>query len=168
MTVPVLFVVHPGSACRSADDALGEDAGQDARRRLIETLREWNGGVVVIDGRLSRDMGTKRFYDLGRAIGDALRRTEAAGLPSLQIMGCDSAVDKNQVWAAREAVQRLGLTEASSVEVTGAWYDESDVFGCVNDVVRVLGSRGIDARVSDSAVRMLPDPALALTRLIGI
>jgi hypothetical protein len=148
----ILFVVHPGSACGSADFNLGIQDAEAARGRLREAVDRWVGGVVVIDGFLSDELRQPRYGALGAAIAGLLDRSFAAGLPAMRTRGCDSESD-DQIAATRKAVADLGLDPARhAVEVTGAWHDPSGRSGCVTSVAQELSRLGFDVLVREDAV----------------
>jgi hypothetical protein len=56
MTQKLLVIVHPGSACGSADFNLGKFEARAARDTLRGAIEDWEGGVIVIDGELSDEL----------------------------------------------------------------------------------------------------------------
>lgn len=151
--VPVLFVVHPGSACGSADWNLGDEAAAAARAALAADLEAWTGGVVVIDGDLSGELLAPPYRRLGRAVEGALARAASAGMPVLRVAGDAWDAERDQRWAASRAARLLRLApEGPPPEVTGAWLHLGDEEGCVNSVRDALAQAGLAARVRASAV----------------
>lgn len=146
----ILVLVHPGSACGSADANLGRLEAGAARNGLIWELDHWEGGLLVIDGDFSDELPGRPL--LACAIEQCLRRASDCGAFSRRVVGNDP----DQVARARECVQELvrgGRTAAGlSFIVTGAWYDPSDGSGCVGSVVQELKRLGCSATVSEHAV----------------
>lgn len=147
----VLILVHPGSACGSADFNLGRNAARDARQRLIDELNGWSGGVVVIDGLLSSDLLDSKFSPLNDALLGVIDRAEIEGLESRRIYGCDSD-DHDQVQAIEQCAHEIGVT-AHGMEffVTGAWFNGKGG-GCVGSVLGELRRLGLRACVLESAI----------------
>lgn len=140
---PILVVVHPGSACGSANYNIGFDAAHAARTEMATLLNDWNGGIIVLDGELSDEL--PRFPMFANAIHSAVRRARRAGEVALREM----ADDPGQVDAIR-AIAAVHDLSQSRVLVTGAWYDPSDKSGCVNSVIRALDDMGVRAVVADA------------------
>lgn len=150
---PLLIIVHPGSACGSADENLGRDNAAHQRLEMQLLIENWQGGVLVIDGALSDELepdGWRRAWsDLGAAITGALARAADQGLPSGRIYG-DDAEDFNQAEAARQLVKDYALTpENAAITLTGAWIHD-DGGGCVNHVRETLEALGFTLRVEDA------------------
>jgi len=150
---PVLFVVHPGSACGSADWSLGATDAAACRDRLAADIASWRGGIAVIDGNLSYELDLRRYRQLGEAISAALARAAARGSLSVRIVGDDGSAGRRQDWAAGEVIRRHSLSPASHrAEVTGCWRGAGGNSGCVTHVARVLRQAGFRVRVRGSAV----------------
>lgn len=148
----VLVVVHPGSACGSADFNLGKYEARAAREGLAIEINGWKGGIIVIDGGLSEDL--PYYSQLDSAIKGALARAEQKGLPAVRVMGDDDS-DYNQVVAIRDVVRNLGLTPSSTqFDITGAWYDPSGRSGCVNSVAEELHRLGFTFLIGDGALEL--------------
>lgn len=148
----VIILVHPGSACGSADFSLGRDLAGDGRAEIMADLAACEGGLVVIDGSLSVELAEGRYASFGKAIEDALARTKAAGAPSRRIFGCDD-VPPHQDEAVR-AIVTSGLLDRDRhrLRMTGAWYDPSGESGCVNGVMEAFEEAGFEVEALDSAV----------------
>ena len=69
---PILVLVHPGSACGSADMNLGKFEARAARAELAYELDYWHGTLLVIDGELSDELPW--YPQLDRAITECLAR----------------------------------------------------------------------------------------------
>lgn len=142
----ILVIVHPGSACGSADFNLGVFSAENARDDLMGAIEAWNGPVVVVDGELSDELPRYRLLD--EAILKALAR---AGANGARVMACDSWGETHL--AAERAIKVLGLDPAKDrVVVTGCWFDPSGSSGCVNAVEKDFLARGFGARIDLSAV----------------
>lgn len=133
----VLILVHPGSACGSANFNLGKQAANAAREGLCIELQQWSGGVVVLDGDLSDELCD--YPELRQQINDALHRAAARGATSIRCM----ANDPDQVAASQEIAQ--SLDPDTHFWVTGAWYQSSDGGGCAGSVLAAL--QALDRRV---------------------
>lgn len=148
---PLLIIVHPGSACGSADMNLGAEAAEVQRLDMQMLIENWEGGVAVIDGELSDELeGFRRSWqDLGGAITDALDRAQQSGLISERVFGDDDG-DYRQMDAARDLVQKHGLTpDKVAITLTGAWIDD-DGDGCVHSVREALEALGFQPVVEDA------------------
>ena len=139
----ILVVVHPGSACGSADFNYASAAVGEARRAALEKeWRSWKGGIVVLDGILSDEL--PKYSALNHALEEALLRAKNDDLLSLRLHDGDGE-------PARELQALLaGLylpPEATRFIVTGAWlYPPCQ--GCVGSVYRTLRQMGYRAALS--------------------
>lgn len=149
MTQDILVVVHPGSACGSADFNIGFLPASKGRADLVRELDAWAGPVVVIDGELSDELAG--YSALDNALRGALARSKVAGVMSLRLQGDDPEQNDR----IREVIE--GMAPAQRCEavfhVTGAWYYSDDASGCVGGVVDTIRELGGQAFVCDSAVR---------------
>lgn len=143
----VLVLVHPGSACGSADFNLGYDIAAIARGELVNALDAWRGPVVVIDGALSDEL--PRYCEFHRAIAEALDR---AGAEGRRVMACDA--DGETYLGAPRAIEALRLDPArDAIVVTGCWFDPDGPDGCVNAVAEGFAAAGFEIRIdAESAV----------------
>ena len=147
-----LVVVHPGSACGSADFNLGEAAADAARARLSRAIEEWDGPLAVVDGELSDEL--LAYTDLDRTIRDALTR---AGRRGARVKACDAAGETHL--AAGRVVDALQLDPArDAMVVTGCWFDPKDGWGCVNEVARGFREMGFEARVDETSAVAQDEP----------
>lgn len=152
MTAPLLVLVHPGSACGSANMNLGRFDARAARESLIQELKDWRGGVLVIEGSLSDELAD--YPNFADAIAGALHRAHAAGAISLRVAGGDDE-DLDQTKAAQAFLAEHALDpETTPVTLTGAWYADDGTDGCVNDVQRVFESRRFRCEVVMSALSL--------------
>jgi hypothetical protein len=156
----LLVIVHPGSACGSADFNLGRASGHAIRQCMVAEIEAWCGDMCVIDGRLSSELAKRQYFALGSAIRRALSRNRAAGFMTGRRFGCDSMMgDGNQIAAARRLIRDRKLRPgAVGIVLSGAWFNPSDRDGCVNDVRRVFVRAGFEVRISEGAARMVEEP----------
>jgi GNAT superfamily N-acetyltransferase len=143
----ILVIVHPGSACGSADFNYGSRDTADAERTgLIREWTNWRGGVIVIDGELSDELPD--YPELNAALTSVVDRAKSAGKVSLREYGQDPA----QVRVIKQVVKTRGWTPADvQFSCTGAWaYSDSD--GCVGDVNKVLRQMGFSSKITDAAL----------------
>lgn len=146
-TSPLLVLVHPGSACGSADFNIGKVAARCARDDLCRELDSWQGALVVIDGELSDELSDRPA--LQSSIDDALARAQASPFGGLRVMGSDP----EQVDCIREVALTWGPTARErDITVTGAWFHPEDGSGCVGSVIQALRDLGFKATVSAHAV----------------
>lgn len=145
----VFVLVHPGSACGSANFNLGYNAASIARGDLANALDAWRGPVVVIDGALSDEL--PHYSEFYRAIAGALDR---AGADGRRVMACDD--DGETHLGAARAIEALRLDPTrDTIVVTGCWFDPWGEFGCVNSVVEGFKQRGFEVRIDkESAVHV--------------
>jgi hypothetical protein len=148
----ILIVVHPGSACGSADLNLGGEVAACARTDLAHGIRSWCGPAVIIDGALSEELRQPKYADLARAIDACLDAARADGLPAIRVMG-DAWSRRNQRRAVMDLIRYCHLHPAAhSFCITGCWYDPSGSTGCVNDVRDALAELGYEVEVLPGAV----------------
>lgn len=152
---PILVIVHPGSACGSAEENLGRD-NADFQRLEMQTLVDgWEGGVLVIDGELSSELDgdggwKKHWKEWGDTVNRALQRAKSAGFVSERVMGDDGSA-YNQEDAIVDLVKKHKLTPSNSkITLTGAWVHSEDGGGCVNSVREKLEALGHRPTVEDA------------------
>lgn len=139
----ILIVVHPGSACGSADFNLELDAGP-SREALAAEIHRWPHDLMIVDGELSSELD--HYAILGLAIQNA---TERDGRRVVRQHACDfSTPDWPDV--VRQRYHAEWPNGPHRVTITGAWYGD-DGHGCVNAVATALGDQ--DVTVSASALR---------------
>jgi hypothetical protein len=147
----VLILVHPGSACGSANYNLGSQLGSAYREQLAGDLSRWTGDMLVIDGGLSEELKEPDFQNLGQAIKEALGRCRSAGFRTRRSWGCDNTpphqADRIRSWTEDGTLDPAKMR----VSLTGAWYNE-DGGGCVGDVETALKAAGFEVDVRDSVV----------------
>lgn len=149
-TAPLLIIVHPGSACGSADATVGRDNADQARLDMIQLIGSWKGSVAVIDSHLSDELDEtwrRTGGELGEAIRDALKKAKNAGHHAMRIMGDDDSTGFNQDDAAIEISKQCGITAGDQVTLTGAWASQDGIDGCVNGVRATLESIGIPCHI---------------------
>jgi hypothetical protein len=149
---PVLVVVHPGSACGSADMNLGVQEGRRRRAILSDDVAAWIGPVIIIDASLSDELGLRAYRRLGLVIEQALGRAQSAGHIAMRI-NADDAEEHNQVWAAEHLCAAGILVPGKHrVEVTGCWHDPAGKSGCVTSVWHVFKAMDFNSMVRSSAI----------------
>lgn len=146
----VLVLVHPGSACGSANFNLGRTEARAAREGLIREIDGWQGGIFIIDSEFSDEI--VEYPGLDRAIAQAISTANDRGLISRRVVGDDP----DQVQRITEFVSSLSEQDRTLTEfvVTGAWFDPSDGEGCVGSVHKQLLTLGCKAQVGESAVSL--------------
>lgn len=150
---PILLLVHPGSACGSAEFTLGKREATRARRALIKDLDSWSGPLIVIDGSLSVELDFPEYQPLSWAIQGALSRARAEGQVAHREWGCDN-ISPRIAEAVGAVVARFHLSpETHRMEATGAWAGGTGDSGCVCWVASDFRARGFEVTIRDSAVR---------------
>ena len=149
----IMVVVHPGSACGSADMTLGFDVADTARANLIEEISLWRSGVIVIDGVFSDELVRSKYRNLGQAITGALNQAQATGLIAHREKGDDNEpphVDE----AIRKVIRKFRLTPRNAdISVTGCWtHPEDEKTGCVNGVRDDFRTYGFTAHIMPGSV----------------
>lgn len=139
----MLVVVHPGSACGSADFHHGRRLARAMRERLSQTLHGWRGAVTVIDSDLSGELAGEP--DLAGAIDACLGRSHADGSAARRL----SVAGERWIEAGRALIQEAG---PGRVVLTGAWYHPDDDGGCVNAMRDALVQSGIAVDIHGSAM----------------
>lgn len=142
-----LVIVHPGSACGSANYNIGRFEARAARDAIASLCDHWDTGVIVLDGETSEDLA--EFPMFAGAIERAVERARGAGHLAIR----QYAHDPDQVEAIQEIARSHPHLLASPVLVTGAWYHpENDGFGCVNSVIDAINAMGGQAVVAEAVV----------------
>lgn len=154
---PLMIVVHPGSACGSANFNLGKYEGRAARDGLVHEISNWSGSVLVVDGELSDELPD--YPELDSAIKQAIAKANAAKLGAGRIYAC-AMNTPNWPPLVAKAAKILKATPDTPIKITGAWYSPGPMGGdgCVNAAWNALwdaGFRKLD--VMDSAVEELDD-----------
>lgn len=142
------FLVHPGSACGSANHNIGKTDARMYREAIVEDLLavDCDETFVWVTGELDDEL--RDYGNLDNAVACAAK---SAGR-YLKVHGYDGAPGAGP--ASLEAVKQLSLSPAEDeIFVTGAWFNsENDDYGCVNDAVLALRGAGFTVRVLGSAV----------------
>lgn len=123
----MLVVVHPGSACGSADFNLGMIEGARARERLARTISSWAGDIIVVDGELSDELNV--YAHLGLAIANA----ETAG--KVTRVSADAG---EPTWADHASSIIKSRLKDGKVHLTGAWHHGDGSDGCIDHLARIL------------------------------
>jgi len=142
----VLVIVHPGSACGSADFNLGKTA-RTVRAALADEITRWTGDFLVIDGDLSDELP---HYDIGRTLVRALADAERDGRHAHRTYAC--ALQAGWPDKAADEFFKIWDPKVTKVLITGAWYQD-DGHGCINAVQRTLGGAA-SATISERALRL--------------
>lgn len=146
---PLLVLVHPGSACGSADFHHGRSYASAERSALADVLGGWQYDLLVVDSDLSDEL--VRYPTLTSAIDDALSRSSSSG-HGARLMAGDEQDDYDATdWVSQVRDHVLQLQPARIV-VTGAWHHVDDDHGCVNAVYDVLKHEGFTVDIDDSAL----------------
>lgn len=143
----ILVIVHPGSACGSANDHYGSSSIANAERDgLVSEFNGWQGGVIVIDGELSDELPD--YPQLNGALTGVLARAKQHGDVAIRQYGHDP----DQIRVIKQILRKLKLpVDQVAFEVTGAWaYSEEE--GCVTSVYDAITSLGYRADVSPTAL----------------
>lgn len=150
-SIPLLVMVHPGSACGSADMNLGKSQASAERAGLINDLNAWKGHLLIVDGELSDEI--PRYPQFDTAIIAALNAAKQAGHASGRIFACDNLTPS---WPGKvaKAVSKLKLEPQNRIVLTGAWYfTDNSGAGCVNATERALRKAGFqNIQISDNVV----------------
>jgi hypothetical protein len=155
MTRKLLIMVHPGSACGSADFNVGQDLAPAFRHEMIRDLDGWNGDILVLDNFLGDELSS--YPDFERAIIEAVARNSAEGHYAAREFGCDN-FDPHTSATLSRLIREGVLDPAAPVRLTGSSYDPDDLEGCVNGVYDTLAAAGFrDIEVLDSAMPIGPD-----------
>lgn len=143
----ILVVVHPGSACGSADFNYGSrEIAERCRQRLIEEWDNWAGGAIVLDGALTDEL--PKYMELSRALQALLTRAEASNSVALRL----EAPDPEQEGILDAVLQEIQPPkQLTTFVVTGAWLYPGHL-GCVGGVYRALQALGYRAILSSSAL----------------
>lgn len=143
----ILVIVHPGSACGSADFNYGNRTTAEIyREALIREWRNWRGGVVVIDSALSDEL--PGYPHLKAALDNLLVRAAAAGRPAIRTR----ANDPKQNLAIGTLLRKWKLPkDQAQFLVTGAWHYPDDR-GCVGGVCRTIRALDYRAEISPAAL----------------
>lgn len=146
----ILVVVHPDSACGSADFNLGNDEAATDRAKLIADLNGWRGGVIILYGGLRDELSLRAYKPLQTALVSVLDRAKA----SQQIAISRIAIDPAQRKVMQQIIPKLALDPKTRFFLTGAWFHIDDSSGCVGDVLDVLRSAGFTATLKPGVLRI--------------
>ena len=135
----VLVVIHPGSACGSADFTLGHIEGAEARHALCKTIHGWLGPCIVIDNDLSSELSV--YAQIGLAI-DSL--PEPA-----RIHACSSKKE----WLD-QAYESLPEGSDKLFLLTGAWHHPEEGSGCIDAIACRMEKEGRQWKILPCALRL--------------
>lgn len=139
-----MVLVHPGSACGSADFNLGHE-GPTARHALAREVMAWRDDLLVVDGELSDELLV--YPVMGIALESAADHKERI---MFREVACDMTVDNWPEVVARR-FEEMWPGGPHEVHVTGAWKHD-DGSGCVNAVADVLDSHYVT--ISEIALKL--------------
>ncbi len=148
-TQSVMVVVHPGSACGSANFNLGKSVANSERDFLAQDIANWREGILIINGTYSDEL--PQYPNLNMALNNAFTNAERAGKLAMRIFACDDATDG---WEKYVGSVLSHIPRDTRIEITGIWYFDDDSAGCVNavyDEAMALGFKAVDVR--DSAIK---------------
>lgn len=143
----ILIIVHPGSACGSADFNLGA-AAAEARHALAHEIRRWTGHVMIVDGELSSDLDV--YPQIGLAIENAIDDAASRGRRASRVLACDFTREEWPRIAAEHFAERH--PGSNDVVLTGAWV-EPDGGGCVPAMAGALAAQR-SVTISPSALSL--------------
>lgn len=135
----VLVVVHPGSACGSADFSMGLEAAALARYDLGRTIHQWNGDSIIISNEFHAETDT--YAQIGLAL-QGLR-------DPILIDACAS----REGWD-EEAFQTIRSMPADRFIITGAWHHPDQRSGCVDAIAAKMEEAGMDWEIATCALRL--------------
>lgn len=138
----VMVLVHPGSACGSADFNLGDEAAP-LRDALASEIMKWKGDVFILDGELSDELD--HYATLGLAV-QACKDTSDQHV--VREMACALTME-NWVDVAMKRFEAEWPGGPHRILLTGAW-TEPDKSGCVDAMAEALG--GHDITISQNAL----------------
>lgn len=147
----ILLIVHPDSACGSADFNLGRENAEYQRLEMQCLIQDWEGHIMVMEGGAADELsGFRRAWkQLGEAINQALEVANAQGYIARRITAEDGSDYPQQV-AIHDLVKEFGLSPGNAeFTLTGAWID-NDGGGCVNSVKDELEPLGYTVEVQDA------------------
>jgi len=134
-----LVIVHPASACGSADFSLGPDAAASDRARLIGTIERWRGPSVVIDNDLTPEL---QVYE---PLCVALRSLD----DPIRVDACATEAD----WV-RKAFTTIEDTGLRRFVMTGAWHHPDDHSGCIDAITSMMDQRDMQWEIAPCAFRI--------------
>ncbi len=143
----LLILVHPGSACGSADFNLG-DEGPAARGALAREIMDWQHDMLIVDGALSDELAI--YPVMGIAIENTLDQNDRL---VVREVACDFTFER---WPEKVAKKLSEMWPGGphDVRITGAWVHE-DGTGCVNAVKEAIAPSGHRIEISTTAL-LLP------------
>lgn len=144
----VMVVVHPGSACGSANFNLGKSVANGERDFLAQDIANWREGILVIHGTYSDEL--IHYSNLNSALNNTFANADREGKLAMRIFACDDATDG---WEKYVAAVLSHIPRDTRLEITGIWYFDDDSAGCVNavyDEAIALGFKSVNVR--DSAI----------------
>jgi hypothetical protein len=144
----ILILVHPGSACKQADNTARENA-EAMRIKLAKELTGWEGGILIIDNQYSHDLN--HYPSFNAAVGNAIRSAEKRGSPVARIFACDE-ISTDWTDLIANALKAWRLDEDTYFDITGAWYSRQGHKGSVNVVYDLIMRMGFQGNISNNAI----------------
>jgi len=147
----MLVIVHPDSACGSADFNLGRECAEYQRLEMQLLVEQWEGGVLVLDGGMTDELdGFRRSWnEWGTTIKNAIKRASENGFIAERVLAADGS-EYPQQQAIVDLVNKYALTPTNTdIVLTGAWVDD-DGGGCVHSVREELEKIGFTPTVEDA------------------
>lgn len=142
----IMVVVHPGSACGSADMNIGEGAGW-LREALARDIMSWPHDMMIVDGELSDEI--PHYAVLALAFENA---ADNRNRRMLRHRACD-ADGAGWTDSVRDAFASQWPGGPHRILVTGAWL-HPDGGGCVGAVVDKLHEHEHKVEIAASTLRL--------------
>lgn len=141
----IMVLVHPGSACGSADFNIGISAGA-MREALAAEIQAWEHDILIVRNSLCDEL--KHYAVLGIVLDNA---AEKPGRRVVEEHACDQT---GPHWPeiVKTRFQAEWPAGPHEVLLTGAWYDEMSENGCINAVAEMLSNHLVT--VSHNALRV--------------
>lgn len=145
----ILFLVHPGSLCGSANSNLGISAASIARNIITEELDAFVGNLICLDGELSDEL--PHFRALNDSIVNCIFRSKSTGIGIGVRLEAD---DPDHSDIAANFLLENNVNVKAEILITGAWRSDNDSWGCVNSTEQAIKAAGyLNVRILESAVR---------------
>ena len=109
----LLFLVHPGSVCGSANFNIGESKADWFRAQIQTDLDQWHGGIIVLDGELSDEL--TYYPELSTTINNAVYKAHQRSQISVRAR----ADDPDHVDIALNLLRNMKLPQDTPISITG-------------------------------------------------
>jgi hypothetical protein len=113
-----LILVHPGSACGSADFNIGRDLADECRLDLIRCLNLRTDNILILDNSFGDELLETPYKALNDAINTAIGRSQSLGKTAIR----REAEDPDQVKVVEELFQNLNSDYRRLVSSAGRWW----------------------------------------------